>query len=920
MAALFTAVTLITASVPASAELDGRWVHHTAMSPYSSNKESQLYKIIDGEKYVYFAVRGGNVNFTSDACYVYFNKTTLTQLFRYDKSKEWSQANIEPFGALETVKDAFPEVVEYSPRLGVLAVVYDNNSIDLIHDDGRIIYSGALKDVSHAAATTRPRAITFDAETPSLYLATSFGYLQIDVNTGEALKGVKLGKDTAWAGRLGSDMVVFAGNSIARNSYATTAYRFPAANPPKTLDGYEIKLQAAIPSITMGANNTLSNFQALMPLTDKTFAAIAPSTADTKFYVVTVTLDTDACRGQLLSPQETFDNSSNTSFRQLFRTDGFWQETKEGYMVNGQTANYKIKKGVDPDFSSASPLDGYKAAALTTAPKSSLSATEKTVKTASYDGRTTWFYAYENPSTTTVVPRGFYFRNFDGTQWSAPSPVIAPNAPAAAIAGSLEWNPKYGIMLRGPGSDGNSFGQTRQNMFDGNDLLCSYKDGKWTNRSYPANYPTLNAFSASAKNIDLDPINPDWVWSQNMLMGLLRMDLDTYSNVMMYGSNVNSLRNTAGYYPLYGEQPWYRLLCNFSKVSFDRDGNMWYTFHDKNNGSDYDSEIYRMSYTRLNLLTPEDRRSMAKLPKEGSIVAPREFILNNMETYYDAQVLALKAPGNENFVVHTKGSFVGKDDACIIYDHNGTLLDPSDDRQIKVFDLRDQDGNVMSYLYEISLYEDPYSGELWINTQRGPVIVKPRDILAGGKEFRRLKIKDTDGTGEDFLFDNVEIQKIVDDRAGRKWLATLCDGVFCLSQDASRIIAHFTTDNSPLPSDHVLSIACDGETGSIFIGTERGIAEFQPDGDISVPAGPHLGIWPTAITPDYNGYVNISGAVAGVKYIVENADGVLVKDLGVSPSSRLQWDGRADGGSPLPAGRYNIRRENCDETHRVIIF
>lgn len=910
---------LLTLSFHASATLDGRWIHHTAFNPYSSFKQSEIYKIIDGNKYVYFAVRGGNVNFTESTYYTYINKTALTQLFRYDKSKPWNQGNIEPFGSLETVKDAFPEVVEYSPRLGVFAVVYDNNSIDLIHDDGRIVYTGALKDISNASATTRPRAITFDPETPSLYLATSFGYLQIDVNTGEILKGVKLGKDVAWAARMGDRMVVIAGNSLSRSSYATTAYAFPAASPPSSLDGHEIKLSAAIPSITMGSGFTLSNFQALMPLTDKTFAAIAPSTADTRFYLVAVTLDADGNKGQLLTAQDTFDNNAATAYRQLFRTDGFWQETPDDYFINGQNYFYRIKKGVEMDYSSSSALADFKAKALTTVSKTGFASSEKTVKAASIDGKRTWLYVYDDLTTNSVINKGFYYRDISGGEWSQPSQVILPNAPAMAIAAHIDWNPKYGMMFRGPSSDGNSYGQPRNSMFDGNDLLCSYKDGVWTNRSYMANYPSLSNFSKSVKYVTSDPINPDWIWGQNMLAGMLRMDLDTYANVMMYGSTANSLKNNAGYYPVYGPQPWYNLLCNFSQASFDNEGNMWYAYHDKF-GSDYDSEYYHEAFTRLNLLTPADRLSMAKLPKEGQLVMPREFKLNNVETFYDSQVLALKAPGNENLVVHTKATFSGCNDACVIYDHNGTLDDFSDDRQIKVYDLRDQEGKPMLALYEISLYEDIRSGELWINTQRGPFIVKPNEILDGSKEFRRLKISGAAEDGGDFLFDNVEIQKVVDDLAGRKWLATFCDGVFCLSEDTGQILAHFTTANSPLPSDYVLAIACDGETGSIFIGTEKGLVEFQPEGEIVVAAGPHLGIWPSVITPDFNGHINFSGAVTGVKYIIEDASGNTVKDFGTATSSRFQWDGTDNDGKPLPAGRYNIRRQGMQEFHRINIL
>lgn len=919
--ALYVVAAFLAISSPVSATLEGQWIHHTAFSPYSTNKESQIHKIIDGNKYVYFCVRGGQYDQNIEWYYTSMYKTDLLQIFRYDKSKEWSAVNIEPLGSFSTEKKAFPDVIEYSPRLGVLVIVYDNNTIDLIHDDGRVVSTNALKDITHAAATTTPYSATFDPETPTMYLGASFGYVQIDVNTGEIVKGVKLDKKVAWAARMGSDMVVFAGNAVERKTYATTAYRFPAAIPPKSLEGYEIKLKEAIPSITMGSGNTLANLQALMPLTDNTFAAIAPSTSDTYFYLIAVTLGEDANRGELLSARETMDNNAIDKYRHRVRTEGFWQETKDGYRVTGQTNNYVIKRGISFDYTQTDALDKFKSKAIRQIPKTNFTTSEKAVKSGSIDEKRVWTYAYDTKNSSTVVARGFYYLDLDeNSQWGEKSELVLPNASHAAIVADIEWNPKYGMLFRGPGC------KFHHEAPDGDDLLCSYKDGIWTNRSYSANNPAKADLAQGMTYISSDPLNPDWIWGKYTQGGLLRMDLGDYSNVLMYGrTNHSANLKIPGYFGIYPGYEWNKGTVNFSNTAFDEEGNMWYIFDRRGFGSDFDSEEIRNTYVALLYLTPEQRESMSHVTSIDQVVVPGEHLrIPGVNNYTKATILPLSHPGNKNLVVQSSGHYLqtGDKGACRIYDHNGTLEDTSDDRYVIVKDLRDEDGLKLPYDYEIGIYEDPLSGELWLNTQRGPMIMDPQAILNGSKTFRRLKITSQEGSGgEDVLFDNVEIQQIIHDRAGRKWIATLCDGVFCLSPDTKTVLAHFNSGNSPLPSDYVISVGCDKETGAIFLGTDKGLVEFHPSdiASTAVPAGQHLSIWPSYVTPDYNGYVNISGAVNGMEYEVSDLEGNVICSLGEADGSRMQWDATDGKGNRLPAGRYNIHRKGMDETHRVII-
>ena len=64
------------------------------------------------------------------------------------------------------------------------------------------------------------------------------------------------------------------------------------------------------------------------------------------------------------------------------------------------------------------------------------------------------------------------------------------------------------------------------------------------------------------------------------------------------------------------------------------------------------------------------------------------------------------------------------------------------------------------------------------------------------------------------------------DQGNRKWIGTVDDGVFLMNEDGTKTLEHFTTDNSPLPSNNILSITENGLDGSLFFGTSQGMVEY----------------------------------------------------------------------------------------------
>lgn len=869
----------------ALARLEGRWIHHPAATLRSESKESQVDRIIDGDRYVYFCVRGALFNRSKALTYTTIKNIDPLQLFRYDKTLPWNQDNIRAVAHDHELSGSIVNVVNYSPRLGLLAVTYDNNAIDFIYDDGRKLSSQALADLAVPGQTATPYSITFDEELPVAYIAGSYGYAAVNVLTGELEEAVKTDKPVSWAGRVGDRMVLFAGDKISPQAYSSDTYIFPLHQVPPVL------------TAPVASGDAL---QVLMPLSGNTFAALAPNGADTNSVLKLFTINENRLSGETLAEGLTVDGASGSNFRHMFRTDGFVNPTADGYAVHSINNIYLLKRGTTKDEVLKS-----------TVSKSALNATEKSAKASTYDGKRLWLYKYDSAGIDASV-RGFY--SFDMAS-GARSDYAAPSAPSCTFSSFVSWNPKYGAMFRGTGG-----------IFDGQepdvDRLAGYKDGKWTEFSYAANNSAFNLPTNAANYIGSDPVNPDWIWGNKRIVagGLFRIDLSDYTNFLDYGStNYPQYKTTyPGYFPVVPWQDWNAAL-NFTNIDFDNDSTMWVSRYMYSSPDGwYDSGLVKNAMTPIYYLTADERRAMANIGSDQSKlqdILGKAIVVKRSKLDYEARLIALKAPQNKNLILICHGSIVVPEKKSFIYDHRGTLDDQSDDRIAYLDQLYDEDGVKVAYENERSIYEDPKTGEVWLCTQSGPYIINPADMFAGSRTVRRIRISGQEGVDVDENpLEHIYINNMESDFMGRKWLATE-QGLYCLSESGDEVLGWYTVENSQLPSNNVFNVLCTPE-GVVFATTDRGIAEFRPEGSFSsVPAGSHLTVWPAAVTPEYKGYVTVTGAEEGSEYAIYDKEGNPKVELGRPDMGVFQW---------LPAGlepgRYNIRRTNQTESNPLIIL
>lgn len=882
----------------AFANLEGRWIQHPAAALRSAVKQSQVDRIIDGNRYVYFSVRGSAFNRNQKHYYtsaIGIDKDFL-QLFRYDKTTPWEEQCIRPISEEFELSGANHELVNYSPEHHLLAVIYENRAMDFIYDDGSLIKSAALKNASSPTRTFQPYSITFDAEKPLAYIAGSFGIATVNMKNGELEEIADFGVPVSWASRIGENMVVFAG-SVSVSNYSTNTYIYVVGATPQKL------------SLPIAGGE---NLQVLMPIGDNAFAALTPGASDLQYTIrLFIIEDEGKTSFSDISDIVSVDEGAHYYYRHMFRTDGYTCPTEDGYAVFNNNSVVLLKKQ-----DAVVNIADYASLSVTTLSKGELSATEKNSKSASFDGKKFWFFTYETNGID-GQERGFYSRSNNSGSWGTPSVVSTPVGPFGAFPAWISWHPDLGMVFRGPGTffDHES-GET--------DYLYSFMDGNWTDLSHSANMSRLEAASRASKYIAIDPLNSNWIWGNQPMNnwmvagGLQRIDRGNYDNFLdLSTSNYNWSATVPGFSPLFPVTNLYRDLISFSDIAFDTQNRMWFFRYWPTPEVMFDWEDITEARTPLYYLTAEDRLKMANVGSDANqVVAPH--LLKEIpytQSYHTADLIALKSPGNETRLAGMLKHDVSYFTKFWLYDHKGTLDNPDDDEIVYLENPIDEEGERFDYRSRSHIFEDLATGLLWYCTSSGPVLIDPNDVFAGNMVCRRLKISRKFGApADDYPLEQVEINDIAVDNLGRKWIAST-DGLYCLSADNEDLLGYYNVENSSLPSNHLLAVACDGSTGAVFVSTERGIAEFQPEGSLSpVTPGTSLTIWPASVTPGFNGYVNISGAQEGAEYIVEDAEGNKVTSLGQPENGRLQWQPTVS--SP---GRYNIRRAEVLESNPVIV-
>ncbi|MGM5469292.1 type IX secretion system anionic LPS delivery protein PorZ [Flavobacteriaceae bacterium LMO-SS05] len=208
-------------------------------------------------------------------------------------------------------------------------------------------------------------------------------------------------------------------------------------------------------------------------------------------------------------------------------------------------------------------------------------------------------------------------------------------------------------------------------------------------------------------------------------------------------------------------------------------------------------------------------------------------------------------------------------------------------------------------------------GQLWIGTIKGlRVLYNTSSFLDDPNPAVNDIIILDDGIPKELL-SNQFITDIKVDGSNNKWIGTLDSGLFYFSPDGQRTIFHFTTDNSPLPSNNISDISIDSQSGKVYISTPKGLVSYLSGGSNAEDELSNVFVYPNPVRPEYNilGFndlnninngVKIKGLTENVNIKITDIEGNLVAEAQSrinQRSSRANYNFAIDGGTAIWNGK-----------------
>jgi len=314
-------------------------------------------------------------------------------------------------------------------------------------------------------------------------------------------------------------------------------------------------------------------------------------------------------------------------------------------------------------------------------------------------------------------------------------------------------------------------------------------------------------------------------------------------------------------------------------VKFDNNGNLWLL-----NSQAPTASLIKMSpdgtFTKYN--HPE----LMKLNDNGYVNKSNG---NLQSIFFDSNEVMWFV--NNNYLLPALYQYNTKSDAIIAYEK-----------------FVNQDGSTITIGGGVKCVIEDLEKNIWIGTNVGPFMLERSQINSGGSIFTQVKVPRNDGTNlADYLLTGMDVQSIALDGAGRKWFATNGNGVFLISNDNMSQIHHFTTENSPLLSDNVVSIAINNSTGEVFFGTDCGLCSYMSDATTPSTDMTKDNVWayPNPVNPDYTGSITIVGLTLNADVKILSSNGALIAE-GKSNGGTFIWDGCDREGNKVSSGIYMV--------------
>lgn len=252
-----------------------------------------------------------------------------------------------------------------------------------------------------------------------------------------------------------------------------------------------------------------------------------------------------------------------------------------------------------------------------------------------------------------------------------------------------------------------------------------------------------------------------------------------------------------------------------------------------------------------------------------------------------------------------------------ILDDNNTIDDTSDDTYkffTSLINIADKKEITTRAFY--CMAEDK-NGSIYLGTGNGVMICpQSNNILQNGQLYANRITRTADDGSLSYFLDGERINAIAVDGGNRKWIGTENSGVFLVNEDASETIYNFTTDNSPLLSDKVESIAIDNATGTVYFGTDKGIISYVGEATEGSKSYSDVYAYPNPVRPEYS-RVTITGLMENSTVKITDLSGNLIYQA-QSLGGQLTWDCRNRSGKRVASGVYLVLSATEDSKESIV--
>ena len=244
-------------------------------------------------------------------------------------------------------------------------------------------------------------------------------------------------------------------------------------------------------------------------------------------------------------------------------------------------------------------------------------------------------------------------------------------------------------------------------------------------------------------------------------------------------------------------------------------------------------------------------------------------------------------------------AIISASEGLLVFDDNGTIDDPSDDRYAMI---NTSNSNLpTNLLTNLAVDRD---GDIWVGTAEGPVVFDgAADPFSNSSQGFRVKVEQ-DGVLS-YLLQEEQVTSIAVDGANRKWFGTR-NGIFVQSPTGEDQVAHFDTDNSPLPNNIITDIAINSENGDVFIGTQSGLVQMRTDAVFGRRVHElNAYAFPNPVRPDYLGPIAIRGLAQDAAVKITDIAGTVVYETRALGGQAI-WNGNDQSGRRAQSGVYLV--------------